>query len=159
MRIRYCSHRESLATPTWALYEFRGDSLDTTPPAIVSTQPIAVGTSGDTGGKVNAVKLLFSEDVNAIDASTAAVYELRKSGLNGFGSADDVIYSLTGQYTPGSPVATLKINGLNGAGLPVGQFRLTVTSDSTPASTIWPDCDWTAMRTEAKGATMYESSP
>ena len=110
-------------------YEFRGNSLDTTPPTIVSTQPIAVGTSGDTGGKINAVKLLFSEDVNAIDAGAAAVYELRKAGLNGFGSPDDVVYSLTPQYTPGSPVATLKINGLNGAGLPVGQYRLTVTSN------------------------------
>ncbi len=110
-------------------YEFRGDSLDTIPPAIVSTQPIAVGAGGDTGGKINAIELQFSEDVNAIDASAAAVYELRKAGSSGFGSTDDVIYSLAPMYTPGSPVATLQINGLGGAGLPAGQYRLTVTSN------------------------------
>ena len=111
-------------------YEFRGNSLDATPPTIVSTLPTAVGAGGDTGGKINAIKLIFSEDVNAIDAGAPAVYELRKAGLNGFGSADDVVYSLTPQYTPGSPTATLNIGGLNGAGLPVGQYRLTVTSNT-----------------------------
>ena len=111
-------------------YEFRGSGLDTTPPTIASTLPTAVGTSADTGGKINAIQLLFSEDVNAIDASATAVYELRKAGLNGFGSADDLVYSLSPQYTPGSSRAMLKINGLNNAGLPVGQYRLTVTSNT-----------------------------
>ena len=74
-------------------YEFRGSSFDVTPPTIVGTHPTAIDASGDTGGKINAIEVNFSEDVNPIDAGAAAVYELRRAGSQGFGSADDVVYS------------------------------------------------------------------
>jgi hypothetical protein len=111
-------------------YEFRGNTADATPPTILGTLPAAVNAAGDTGGKVNAIKLIFSEDVNPIDAAAPAVYELRKAGSQGFGSADDVIYTPLPQYVPGSAIVTLGIGGLGGAGLPLGQYRLTVTSNT-----------------------------
>src|SRR5207247_5663252 len=111
-------------------YEFRGNSADITPPTIVSTLPAAVGAAGNTGGRVNSIKLYFSEDVNPIDANAPAVYELRKAGSHGFGSADDVVYVLTPQYVAGSGVVTLTIGGLNSAGLTLGQYRLTAMSNA-----------------------------
>jgi uncharacterized repeat protein (TIGR01451 family) len=111
-------------------YEFRGSSLDTTPPAVVSTFPPVLGAGGSTGGAINQFRLNFSEDVNPNDANSPAVYELRKAGSNGFGSVDDVVYALTPRYIPGVPTATLDIGGLGGAGLPPGTYRLTVHSNA-----------------------------
>jgi hypothetical protein len=111
-------------------YEFRGSGSDLAAPTITSTLPAAVAAAGNTGGRVNSIKLLFSEDVNPIDANAPAVFELRKAGSHGFGSADDVIYQLTPSYVAGSDVVTLSIGGLAGAGLSLGQYRLTATSNT-----------------------------
>src|SRR5262249_20226637 len=110
-------------------YEFQGSSLNTTPPTVTGTTPAIVGTSGQTGALVTQVAVAFSAAVNVIDANSAAIYELRKAGSNGFGSTDDVVYPLTPSYSAISQTVTLSIGGLSG-GLPTGSYRLTIHSGS-----------------------------
>ena len=74
-------------------YGFRGSSLDTTPPEITGTSPALA--NGGTYFSFTQFQVSFSKPVSPIDADSTAVYELREAGSNGFGSANDVIYSLT----------------------------------------------------------------
>ena len=110
-------------------YEFLGSSLDVTPPAITATSPAYIATSG-AGFAFNLLQVTFSEPVSAIDVGSAAVYELREAGTNGFGSVNDVVYSLTPSYNSATNTVTLTVNGLAGGVLPAGQYRLTVFSTS-----------------------------
>jgi len=81
--------------------------------------------SGGTGATVSQITLNFSEPVNLADASSASEYHLVWAGPDGiFGNADDVVYSLTPQYTVGSTFVTLTT--VNGAQLPSGIYQLTV---------------------------------
>jgi hypothetical protein len=112
-------------------YEFRGSSLDTTPPTIAGTTPTIIQSSGATGAALTQLQVTFSERVNPIDAGAPAIYELRKAGSNGFGSPDDVVYTLTPSYDPNGTVATLAISGFTGGALPGGLYRLTIFSNNT----------------------------
>ena len=125
--------------------EFPASSLQTAPPAVTSTFPAQIDAGSNTGDPISQLQISFGEAVNPTDANSPAVYELRKAGTNGFGSTDDVIYSLSPQYTPPSNVAanrfssqtsapgtvTLGINGLSAAGLPAGNYKLTIFSNAT----------------------------
>jgi hypothetical protein len=111
-------------------YGFRGDPSQTTPPTVTATTPAAIDAGGNTSVAITTFAISFSKDVNPIDADAAAVYDLRKAGSHGFGSADDVVYALTPHYTAGSDVVTLAIAGLGSTGLPSGNYRLTLTSNA-----------------------------
>lgn len=110
-------------------YEFRGSSLDTTPPTVVATNPAAI-QSGDIAARFGQFTITFSEGVNPIDARAAASYELRSSGPNGlFDDGDDVLFPLVAQYTDGLTV-TLGVSVIGGL-VPIGNYRLTVFSSAT----------------------------
>ena len=68
----------------------------------------------------------LTKPVNPIDAVAPALYELRKAGSHGFGSSDDVIYTLAPQYTANSTVITFGIQGLKAGELPPGSYRFTI---------------------------------
>ncbi len=101
-------------------YGFQGSSLDHTPPTAVA--------SASTGSSyvINQLQVTLTKPVNPIDAVAPALYELRKAGSNGFGSANDVVYTLVPQYTANSTVVTLSISGLTGGDLPAGSYRFTI---------------------------------
>jgi hypothetical protein len=68
----------------------------------------------------------FSEELNTIDASAPANYELRNSGPNGlFGDGDDAIFTVLPSFELGASCVLLTV--LDGA-LPEGNYRLTVFS-------------------------------
>ncbi len=103
-------------------YEFRGSSLDVTPPTVVSTNPVV-------DDRVEEIELVFSEEINPIDATAPANYELRDDGGNGmFDDADDTIYTIVPHYTIGSNTVTLIIEG--GAD-PNRMLRLTVSGNTS----------------------------
>ncbi|HEV3340661.1 MAG TPA: LamG-like jellyroll fold domain-containing protein, partial [Pirellulales bacterium] len=108
--------------------EFTASSLQTTPPSVAGISPAVIGAGGNTGDPISSLQVTFSEPVNPLDANSAAAYELRKAGSNGFGSPDDVIYTLVPQYLPGSTSVALAISGLPSSGLPVGNYRFTIFS-------------------------------
>src|SRR5262249_3654923 len=90
-------------------YEFRGSSLDTTPPTVGGTSPPGI-QSNDIVGRFGQFSITFSEGVNPIDARAAASYELRSSGPDGlFDDGDDVVFPLVAQYTDGLTV-TLNVS-------------------------------------------------
>ena len=111
-------------------YGFRGSSLDTTPPTVTGTSPAAIAADGSTFSFTQ-FQVSFSKTVNPIDADSTAAYELREAGSNGFGSTNDVIYSLTPSYNSANNTATLTVNGLGNGSLPPGSYRLTVFSNAT----------------------------
>src|SRR5205823_7776180 len=75
-------------------YEFRGTSLDTTPPTITSTIPAAIQSNGTTP-KIAQIGIGFSEQLNSIDAAAASGFELRGAGAdNLFDTADDIRYTV-----------------------------------------------------------------
>jgi uncharacterized repeat protein (TIGR01451 family) len=113
-------------SPDIGAYEYR----NTTPPVVVATSPAVIDAAGSAQADVSQLQVTFSEDVNSNDADNATVYELRKAGSDGFGSPDDVVYTLTPQYVPGVPVVTLAIAGLGAAGLPQGNYRFTIFSNA-----------------------------
>src|SRR5207245_658122 len=53
-------------------YEFRGSSLDVTPPTVRGTSPAAVDAGGATTSRAAQIDLTFSEEVNPIDANAPA---------------------------------------------------------------------------------------
>ena len=67
-------------------YEFRGSSLDTTPPAVATGPARCVANSG-TGFSFTQLQVSFSKPVNPFDADSTAVYELREAGSNGLAAA------------------------------------------------------------------------
>jgi len=88
-------------------YEFRGSSLDSIPPTVTSVMPSVV-----VGGVANQIRITYSEQPNPIDATALAEYELRDAGNDGkFGTADDTIYKLTPQFTPGTDFVLLDVAG------------------------------------------------
>ena len=109
-------------------YEFRGSSLDTTPPAVAGTSPALV--NGGTYSSFAQLRVSFTKPVNSIDADSSAAYELRKAGSQGFGSTDDVVYSLTPLYSLNDNTVTLSINGLGSGNLPPGNYRFTIFSNN-----------------------------
>ncbi len=105
-------------------YEYQGNSANTTPPAIVYASPAVIGNNGSAAQTVSQITLTFNEPLNPIDANAPANYDLRSPGPDGiFGTANDVIYALTPQYTPGSTVVVLTIDD---GTLPDGVYQLTV---------------------------------
>jgi len=110
-------------------YEFRGSSLDTTPPRITSASPALA--NGGTYFSFTQLQASFSKPVSPIDANSKAVYELREAGSNGFGSPNDVVYSLMPLYNSNNNTVTLSINGLGSGTLPPGSYRFTIFSSGT----------------------------
>jgi len=96
-------------------YAYRGTT--TTPPTVVS----ATASSQQ-------ITVLFSQPPNDIDAAAASLYVLRGAGPDGlFGTADDVVYSLTPTYQHGTDQVQLAING---GTLPAGLYQLTINSSA-----------------------------
>ena len=92
-------------------HEFRGSSLDVTPPSVVSIVPVDI-----VDGVADRLRVTFTEALNPIDANASANYELRGAGENGiFGDADDVIFGLTPHYTAGTRVGRARRGGRTAA--------------------------------------------
>jgi len=113
-------------------YEFAGSSADKTPPTITGTTPSGIGSGGSIA-PISQIGLTFSKPINPIDATAPQDYQLIGASPDGvFGTADDVTYILTPQYSGGSSTAvTLDISG---GTLPNGAYRL--TAYSTPTASI-----------------------
>ena len=117
-------------------FEFGGDSNDTTAPTITATLPGAIfsGTTLSQSNAPDAIEIEFSEAINRIDAGAAAAYEVRGAGPdNTFGTADDLLYKVLPQYTPGTTTVTLDLPAGN---LPEGLYRITVLSNASGNSGI-----------------------
>ncbi len=107
-------------------YEFQGSSLNTIPPKVVSTDPTAIQSGSSTSIEPGPIDVTFSEPLNPIDANAPAEYQLIGAGADGiFGTSDDIRYTTSPQYTPGSEVVTLSLNTPGGT-LPIGTFQLTI---------------------------------
>ncbi|HZZ44157.1 MAG TPA: right-handed parallel beta-helix repeat-containing protein [Tepidisphaeraceae bacterium] len=110
------------AHPDMGAYAYRGT---VTAPPTVST--VTTG-SGSSQLGISQITLTFSEPLNDVDANASSLYTLAGAGLDGlFGTGDDLVYSLTPSYTPGSQQVLLTVN--NGT-LPAGSYRLTIISNS-----------------------------
>ncbi|MCA9135262.1 MAG: right-handed parallel beta-helix repeat-containing protein, partial [Planctomycetales bacterium] len=107
-------------------YEFRGESSDVTPPQVVQSSPAAVENQSITTLGIDSIGIIFSEEVNNIDAAALAAYDLRASGTNGlFGDGDDIVFSVLPAFTLGNDFVTLDIaSGF----LPPGDYRLRIPS-------------------------------
>ena len=93
-------------------YEFRGSSLDTTPPTTVGANPPEIDEGGVTNAEVDHIDLIFSEPLNPIDAQARANYELVEAGLNGIlGDDDDVTLPLLASYVANERTVSLSIIG------------------------------------------------
>jgi hypothetical protein len=105
-------------------HEFRGSSLDVTPPSVVSIVPLDI-----VDGVAGRLRVTFTEALNPVDANAKSNYELRGAGDNGiFGDADDVIFDLTPHYTAGALSVVLDVAD----GLPLTPlYRLSVSGSST----------------------------
>ncbi|NDC64738.1 MAG: hypothetical protein EBZ59_12310, partial [Planctomycetia bacterium] len=115
--------------------EFLGSSLDTAPPTVTATFPVQIA-SGGAYGVTTRIDITFSEGTNAIDALARGNYELVKAGSGGFGSANDVYYTLSpaALSTVAAGVLSVRLDlGLTGASLPNGQYRLTVRGSASRA--------------------------
>jgi mRNA-degrading endonuclease HigB of HigAB toxin-antitoxin module len=78
---------------------------------------------------LNQIRVVFSEEVNAIDAHAPANSELRRAVNGIFGDSDDVIYPLTPSYSynPSTSESVTTLGMLpTGGPLPDGDYRLTV---------------------------------
>ncbi len=110
-------------------FEFRGSSLDETPPTVSTVTPSFIASEGTATAAFDTITVGFSEDVNPIDANAAANYELRHAGIDGvFDNDDDLVYSVTASYDPATFVTTLTI-ALPSGRLPAGSYRFTVFGD------------------------------
>jgi hypothetical protein len=112
-------------------YEFRGSSLDTQPPTIVSSLPLAVHQQGITAQPLESLELAFSEELNPIDANAPAAYELRGAGPdNQFDTGDDLLLQWRPEYIVGSNRVSLR-PAAQGAPLTPGLYRVTVLGTLT----------------------------
>ncbi|MFT5126799.1 MAG: hypothetical protein ACI8W8_000395 [Rhodothermales bacterium] len=109
-------------------YEFRGSTLDITPPEIQSITPAGI-LGGDSKAIISQINITFSEEANPIDGLALANYELRESGANGiFEDGDDAVIAVTPIFTLGSNVVTLQLDdGI----LAPGDYRLFVSGDTS----------------------------
>jgi hypothetical protein len=111
-------------------FEFRGSSLDTTPPTVLSTSPPGINASATAVPRINQIAATFSEPLDSIDANAPANFELRGAGADGiFDTGDDVLYAVTPGYTTGSTIINLNL----GVTLPIGAYRLTVKGSGNSA--------------------------
>ncbi len=118
-------------SPFWDLgaFEFRGSSLDVTPPSVTTTAPQDIQIGSPVMAPLNEIVLHFNEALNPISARSRSLFELVEAGPDGsFGAGidrDTFIASL--DYTPGS--TTLRIGFV--APLSQGLYRLVVKSAPT----------------------------
>ncbi|MFV2070860.1 MAG: Calx-beta domain-containing protein, partial [Pirellulales bacterium] len=85
-----------------------------------------VHAEGGTTSGIDTIQVLFSEELNNIDANALAAYDLRNSGANGiFGDGDDGVFTSVPNFVLGDSDVSLDI--LEGI-LPPGAYRLTVFS-------------------------------
>jgi hypothetical protein len=115
-------------------FEFRSASGDDTPPTVTATLPAVIDAQGTTDIRPTQIALLFSEELNTVDATAPTNYELRQSTNTIFGDADDVEYTLTASYVFDSSSGTSTVwldPGLDGAALPEGFYQLTVRGGTT----------------------------
>jgi len=107
----------------WSLVAERGAAL---PPRIVSIDPLP-GDGGDAWGTVDTLDVRFSREMNADRVNEAGFWELVAAGADElFDTADDVAYTLT--VSPAYVSGTTATVEIGGGALPVGRYRLTVTS-------------------------------
>ncbi len=93
-------------------FEFRGSSLDVTPPTTVGADPQVIEDGGVTNQPVGQFTLTFSEPLNPIDAEAPANYELRNAGPNRIlGDGDDTIAPLLASYSAVNRSVSLSIVG------------------------------------------------
>ncbi len=108
--------------PDLGAYAYRGGSA--LPPTVSSA-------SDDNGVSIpgaSQITVNFSQPLNDIDATASTLYALIGAGPDGvFGTGDDLTYSLTPGYSPGTQQVLLRISG---GVLPTGQYQLTIISNS-----------------------------
>ncbi|MBI2478618.1 MAG: right-handed parallel beta-helix repeat-containing protein, partial [Planctomycetia bacterium] len=109
-------------------FEFQGSRADTTPPYVVRTSAVLVGTLPQ---QRTVIHVLFSEAIDPIDANAAANYELREAGANNLlGDADDLVVPVTPSYEPGSLLVVLEpVDG--NVNFYQGRFQVLVSGNST----------------------------
>ncbi|MEX0641437.1 MAG: right-handed parallel beta-helix repeat-containing protein, partial [Pirellulales bacterium] len=106
-------------------YEFRGSSLDMTPPQVTAIAPAGIAAGASVHAPFDEIVVTFSEPLSFIDAVAAANYELRSDGGNGvFGDANDVIYVLNRAYVIDETTVTLTVLASE---LADGNYRLTIS--------------------------------
>ena len=114
-------------------FEFRGSSGDTTPPTVVTTTPALIEAAGVITTPVDQIEIIFSEEMNPIDANSPAGYELRNAVDGIFGNGDDLVYTLTPSYAynlgTGDSITTLELGLAPGEALTPGLYQLTIWSD------------------------------
>ncbi len=107
-------------------FEFRGSSLDETPPTVALITPDFIANASDTGDIFDSICVTFSEDVNPIDAQAVANYELRHAGVDGiFDNSDDIVFALHAVYDATTYATELGIS-LSSGRISAGRYRFTV---------------------------------
>jgi Right handed beta helix region/Putative Ig domain/Dockerin type I domain len=106
-------------------FEFRGSSLDDTPPTVSNVAPAFIADGGTAESPFSTIAVTFSEEVNPIDARATANYELRHPGLDGvFDNADDIVFTMRPSYDAVLSQTLLTITDTRP--LVSGQYRFTV---------------------------------
>jgi parallel beta-helix repeat protein len=110
-------------------FEFRGSSLDTTPPRVTMTTPADVSTGARVTPTLNEVVLHFSEALNPISARSLSLFSVIEAGPDAvFGAGVDRWVPIAAlDYTPGGTVLRV----LFAAPLGEGLYRLTINSAPT----------------------------
>ena len=101
---------------------------DSVAPQVTAVDPLPA-EDGTTTAVVDRLTVTLSEDLNASTVAASA-FDLREAGPDGvFGTADDVVYSLTPDpaYTTGATVSL----DIQGGPLPSGTYRFTATPTLT----------------------------
>jgi len=112
-------------------FEFGGSSADLTPPTVVALTPIGLVDNVLTNARFSTIIVRFSEAIDPVSATTAALYSLTEAGPNGTaGDGDDVVVPFsTITYTPGDVDVRINL----AAPLPDGKYRFAVLSGAVNA--------------------------
>ena len=109
-------------------FEFQGSRDDTTPPFVVRTTAVLMGTPPD---QQTVFHVLFSEALDPIDANASANFDVREAGANGnFGDADDVLIPVVPHYEPGTLLVVLEPANST-VSFQSGKFQVLVSGNST----------------------------
>ncbi|MEX2673322.1 MAG: Ig-like domain-containing protein, partial [Phycisphaeraceae bacterium] len=104
-------------------YEFRGSSLDDTPPAVVTVDPQAVEDQSATNQSFSQIVVHFTEPLDSINANAPEGFRLLKGTDGNFNESIDLLPT----YSAGDTFVTLNVpSGL----LTDGTYQLTLFGDN-----------------------------
>ncbi|NBB78443.1 MAG: PKD domain-containing protein, partial [Verrucomicrobia bacterium] len=109
-------------------YEFKGSSLDDTPPVIVGTDPLIIQQGGNLQPTIGEFEVIFSEAIDSIDARSIFSYQLILDvDENGLFEESDQFFTLLPEYENLSDRVTLRVEE---GGLPSGNYQLQIFSQN-----------------------------